>query len=87
VTEESLQDRVIFTNARGLADDISNRKGLRSVRAAQFLGLEAEDFSRIHAWLCDKKTEPTRWEPKPHQNDSGAGRKVSVPCDFPFNSV
>jgi len=68
MTEESLQDRVIFTNARGLADDISNRKGLRSVRAAQFHGLEAEDFSRIHAWLCNKKTEPTRWEPKPHQS-------------------
>jgi len=68
VTEESLQDRVIFTNARALASDISNRKGLRSVRAAQFHGLTEEDFSRIQAWLCDKKTNLTRWEPKPHQS-------------------
>ena len=67
VTEESLQDRVIFTNARGLAADISNRKGLRSVRAAQFHGLTEEDFTRIQAWLCDKNTALKRWEPKPHQ--------------------
>jgi superfamily II DNA or RNA helicase len=67
VTEESLQDRVIFTNARCLAADISNRKGLRSVRAAQFHGLTEEDFSRIQAWLSDKKTELERWEPRPHQ--------------------
>jgi superfamily II DNA or RNA helicase len=67
VTEESLQDRVIFTNARSLAADISNRKGLRSVRAAQFHGLTEEDFTRIQAWLCDKKTDLKRWEPKPHQ--------------------
>ena len=30
VTEESLKDRVIFTNARELAGDITKRKGLRS---------------------------------------------------------
>ena len=41
VTERSLNDRVIFTNARNLASDISNRKGLRSVRAAQFHSLAA----------------------------------------------
>ena len=68
MTEESLQDRVIFTNARALASDISNRKGLRSVRAAQFHGLTEEDFSRIQAWLYDKKTDLTRWVPKPHQS-------------------
>ncbi len=70
VTEESLQDRVIFTNARGMAGDIINRKGLRSVRAAQFHDLGEEDFSRIHAWLCDRKKEPSRWEPKPHQSNA-----------------
>ncbi len=70
VTEESLQDRVIFTNARGMAGDIINRKGLRSVRAAQFHELGEEDFSRIHAWLCDRKKEPSRWEPKPHQSNA-----------------
>ena len=70
VTERSLKDRVIFTNARKLASDISNRKGLRSVRAAQFHSLEEEDFSRIHAWLCNKKTAFNRWSPQPHQKEA-----------------
>ena len=70
VTEESLKDRVIFTNARDLASDITNRKGLRTVRAAQFHSLEEEDFSRIHAWLCDKKGEFKRWLPQPHQKEA-----------------
>ena len=67
VTEESLKDRVIFTNARELAGDITKRKGLRSVRAAQFHSLEEADFSRINAWLTDKKPEFKRWLPLPHQ--------------------
>jgi superfamily II DNA or RNA helicase len=70
VTEESLKDRVIFTNARELAGDISKRKGLRSVRAAQFHSLEQEDFSRINAWLSDKKPEFKRWLPLPHQKEA-----------------
>ncbi|MSU46460.1 MAG: DEAD/DEAH box helicase [Lacunisphaera sp.] len=70
VTEESLKDRVIFTNARELAGDITKRKGLRSVRAAQFHSLEQEDFSRINAWLCDKKPEFKRWSPLPHQKEA-----------------
>ena len=70
VTEESLKDRVIFTNARELAGDITKRKGLRSVRAAQFHSLEDADFSRIHAWLTDKKPEFKRWSPLPHQKEA-----------------
>jgi superfamily II DNA or RNA helicase len=70
VTEESLKDRVIFTNARELAVDITKRKGLRSVRAAQFHRLEEADFGRIHAWLSDRKTEFTRWSPLPHQKEA-----------------
>jgi superfamily II DNA or RNA helicase len=70
VTEGSLKDRVIFTNARELAGDITKRKGLRSVRAAQFHGLEAADFSRIHAWLSDRKPEFKRWSPLPHQKEA-----------------
>ena len=70
VTEKSLKDRVIFTNARGLASDITNRKGLRTVRAAQFHALKEEDFSRINAWLSHKKTEFKRWLPQPHQKEA-----------------
>ena len=70
ITEKSLKDRVIFTNARDLASDISNRKGLRTVRAAQFHALEQEDFKRIHAWLSDKETEFKRWLPQPHQKEA-----------------
>jgi superfamily II DNA or RNA helicase len=70
VTEESLKDRVIFTNARELAGDITKRKGLRSVRAAQFHGLEAADFSRINAWLSGKKPEFKQWSPLPHQKEA-----------------
>ncbi len=70
VTEESLKDRVIFTNARELAGDITKRKGLRSVRAAQFHGLEEADFCRINAWLCDKKPEFKQWSPLPHQKEA-----------------
>ena len=70
VTEKSLKDRVIFTNARDLASDITNRKGLRTVRAAQFHALKEEDFSRINAWLSHKKTEFKRWLPQPHQKEA-----------------
>ncbi len=70
VTEESLKDRVIFTNARELAADITKRKGLRSVRASQFHGLAEEDFCRINAWLCDKKPEFKQWSPLPHQKEA-----------------
>ena len=70
VTESSLKDRVIFTNARDLASDISKRKGLRSVCARHFHSLEEEDFSRIHAWLCDKKSEFKRWSPQQHQKEA-----------------
>ena len=70
VTEESLKDRVIFTNARELAGDITKRKGLRSVRASQFHGLEEADFNRINAWLCDKKPEFKRLSPLPHQKEA-----------------
>ena len=70
ITEKSLKDRVIFTNARDLASDISNRKGLRTVRAAQFHALEEEDFNRINAWLSHKKTEVKRWLPQPHQKEA-----------------
>ena len=70
VTEESLKDRVIFTNARELAGDITKRKGLRSVRASQFHGLEEADFSRINAWLSDRKPEFKRWSPLPHQKEA-----------------
>jgi predicted helicase/DNA-binding TFAR19-related protein (PDSD5 family) len=70
VTEESLADRVIFTNARNFASDITNRKGLRSVRAAQFHSLEEKDFSRINDWLCGKKPEFKRWLPQKHQEEA-----------------
>ncbi len=70
ITEESLKDRVIFTNARNLAADVTKRKGLRSVRAAQFHDLTEEDFNRILAWLNDKKPEFKRWTPQPHQKEA-----------------
>jgi superfamily II DNA or RNA helicase len=70
ITEESLKDRVIFTNARNLATDITKRKGLRSFKAAQFHSLTEEDFSRIHAWLSDKKPAFKRWSPQTHQKDA-----------------
>ena len=70
VTEKSLKDRVIFTNARDLASNITNRKGLRTVRAAKFHELKEEDFSRILAWLCDKETEFKRLAPQPHQKEA-----------------
>ena len=70
ITEESLKDRVIFTNARNLATDITKRKGLRSFKAAQFHSLTEEDFSRIHAWLSDKKPAFKRWSPQTHQKEA-----------------
>ncbi len=70
VTEESLKDRVIFTNARELAGDITKRKGLRSVRAANFHDLKEEDFSRINAWLSGKKPKFKQWSPLPHQKEA-----------------
>jgi len=70
ITEESLKDRVIFTNARNLAADITKRKGLRSFKAAQFHSLTEEDFTRIHAWLSDKKPAFKRWSPQTHQKEA-----------------
>jgi superfamily II DNA or RNA helicase len=70
ITEESLKDRVIFTNARNLAADITKRKGLRSFKSAQFHSLTEEDFNRIHAWLSDKKPTFKRWSPQPHQKEA-----------------
>ncbi len=70
ITEESLKDRVIFTNARNLAADITKRKGLRSFKAAQFHSLTEEDFKRIHAWLTDKKPAFKRWSPQTHQKEA-----------------
>ena len=70
ITEKSLQDRVIFTNARNLADKITNRKGIRSVRAAQFHDLTEKDFQDIFAWLSGKKPEFKRWLPLPHQKEA-----------------
>ena len=70
ITEESLKDRVIFTNARNLAADITKRKGLRSFKAAQFHSLTEEDFNRIHAWLSDKKPAFKRWSPQTHQKEA-----------------
>ena len=70
LTEESLQDRVIFTNARNLSEKITVRKGIRSVRAAQFHALTEEKFKEIHTWLSDKKPKAKLWDPKPHQAEA-----------------
>jgi len=71
ITEKSLQDRVIFTNARKLSADVANRTGIRSVRADKFHDLTEADFNRIHAWLTDKRVEPfKRWDPLPHQKEA-----------------
>jgi superfamily II DNA or RNA helicase len=71
ITEKSLQDRLIFTNARKLSIDVANRTGVRSVRADKFNELTEADFKRIHAWLVDKKVEPvTRYAPLTHQREA-----------------
>jgi superfamily II DNA or RNA helicase len=71
ITEKSLQDRLIFTNARKLSIDVANRTGVRSVRADKFNELTEADFKRIHAWLADKKAEPvTRYAPLTHQQEA-----------------
>ena len=71
ITEKSLQDRMIFTNARKLSVDVANRTGVRSFRADKFHELTEADFKGIHAWLTDKKVEPfKRWDPLPHQREA-----------------
>lgn len=71
ITEKSLQDRMIFTNARKLSVDVANRIGVRSFRADKFHELTEADFRGIHAWLTDKKVEPfKRWDPLPHQREA-----------------
>jgi superfamily II DNA or RNA helicase len=68
ITEKSLQDRMIFTNARKLSVDVANRTGVRSFRADKFNELTEADFRRIYDWLSDKKVEPGKpWDPLPHQ--------------------
>ena len=68
ITEKSLQDRMIFTNARKLSVDVANRTGVRSFRADKFHELTEADFRRIYDWLTDKKVETgKRWDPLPHQ--------------------
>jgi predicted helicase len=71
ITEKSLQDRMIFTNARKLSVDVANRTGVRSFRADKFHELTESDFKGIQAWLTDKKVEPgKRWDPLPHQREA-----------------
>jgi superfamily II DNA or RNA helicase len=71
VTEESLDIRYIFTNARNLATDIENRKGVCSVRADKFHELTKDDFDRIYAWLTDIPLAPKeKHSPKPHQAEA-----------------
>jgi superfamily II DNA or RNA helicase len=71
ITEKSLQDRLIFTNARKLSIDVANRTGVRSVRADKFNELTETDFKGIHAWLTGKKVEPSkRWDPQTHQREA-----------------
>ena len=71
ITEKSLQDRMIFTNARKLSVDVANRTGVRSFRADMFHELTEADFKGVHAWLTDKKVEPvTRWAPLRHQKEA-----------------
>ena len=71
ITEKSLQDRMIFTNARKLSVDVANRTGVRSFRADKFHELTEADFKGIYAWLTDKKVEPvTRWAPLTHQREA-----------------
>ena len=71
ITEKSLQDRMIFTNARKLSVDVANRTGVRSFRADKFHELTEADFKGIYAWLTDKKVEPfKRWDPLPHQREA-----------------
>ena len=71
ITEKSLQDRLIFTNARKLSIDVANRTGVRSFRADKFHELTEADFKGIHAWLTDKKVEPvTRYAPLTHQKEA-----------------
>jgi superfamily II DNA or RNA helicase len=81
ITEESLKDRLIFTNARNLAADITKRKGLRSFKAAQFHSLTEEDFNRIHAWLSDKKPAFKRWSPQAHQKEAIEKIKAALKVD------
>ena len=71
ITEKSLQDRMIFTNARKLSVDVANRTGIRSFRADKFHELTEADFKDIYAWLTDKKTEPNnRYAPLTHQREA-----------------
>ena len=71
ITEKSLQDRMIFTNARKLSVDVANRTGVRSFRADKFHELTEADFKGIHAWLTDKKAEPkNRYTPLTHQREA-----------------
>ena len=71
ITEKSLRDRMIFTNARKLSVDVANRTGVRSFRADKFHELTEADFKGIHAWLTDKKVEPvTRYAPLTHQREA-----------------
>ena len=71
ITEKSLQDRMIFTNARKLSVDVANRTGVRSFRADKFHELTEADFKDIYAWLTDKKAEPkNRYTPLTHQREA-----------------
>jgi superfamily II DNA or RNA helicase len=70
ITERSCNDRVIFTNARGLSRDVENRDGLRSVRASHFNALTGDDFAAIWAWLNEKPVHHERRGPRPYQQEA-----------------
>jgi superfamily II DNA or RNA helicase len=61
---ERATDRIVFTNANELAQDVKNRDAMRTVRGIDFDDLTEDDFRAISCWLREQPVAIPKLSPR-----------------------
>src|SRR5262249_45195612 len=61
---ERATDRIVFTNANELANDVKNRDAMRTVRGIDFDDLTKDDFKAISCWLREQPVAIPKLTPR-----------------------
>jgi predicted helicase len=64
---ERATDRIVFTNSNELAEDVTNRDAMRTVRGIDFDDLTKDDFRTITCWLREHPVPLPKLPPRPYQ--------------------
>src|SRR5215471_8121036 len=67
---ERATDRIVFTNANELANDVKNRDAMRTVRGIDFDDLTEDDFTAISCWLREQPVPTSKLVPRPDQSEA-----------------